>query len=232
VAATAAYGHLSHARVCLRTRALVLAIAMFAVLVGAAMLTYHGGSPFDPLAARYAPTGNFLSDLGMVRTYAGRPNATARGLFAAAALLVGGALAWSAPAWRAWNRTRRATLASAVAVAAAALAGAAFAVVGLTPEDQLLGLHVVVVDTAFVLLLVFVAALAVVQRRNGASRPAWLADTATAGLLALYAVTVLRTDPGSPTALRYQVVGQKVVIGVALLDVAFQARALRRWVRS
>ena len=222
---------MSEARVRNRARVLGAAIVLFGVLVGAAMLTYHGGSHFDQLATRYAPTGNFLSDLGMTTTFAGRANAVPRGLFAAASLLIGGALAWSAPAWRAWDRAGRATGAADVAVYAAVLAGMGFAAVGAVPQDRFLGPHMAVVDTAFLLLLLFVATLAVVQRRNGAPRAVWITNAVTAVLLAGYTGLVLRTDLADPTSLRVAIVAQKLAIAVVLGDVAFQVRGLAISVR-
>ena len=212
----------------MRTRARVLgtAIALFGILVVLAVLAYHGGSHLDPFAGSYAFRTNYLSDLGRVLTYDGRTNALPRALFASATVLVGGALAWSAPAWRAWNGSGRAATATDVTVMSAVLAGAGFAAVGLVPEDRQLGPHTFVVDVAFGMLLVFVAALTVVQVRNRAPRVLWIANAGALAVLAVYAGFVLGSGTDTPSALTFAIVTQKFAVGIALLDVAVQTRGL------
>jgi hypothetical membrane protein len=227
VAATTAH-RLAVIAAAVRTRARVLgvAIALFGILVGLAMTTYRGGSRFDPLTTRYELWANYLSDLGRATTYAGQSNALPRALFASGTIVVGGALAWSAPAWRAWNGARRAGSAADVTLASAVLAGIGFAAIGLVPQDRLLGLHNFVVDGAFGMLLVFLAALTVVQVRNHAPRALWITNVGTLAVLAADAVFVLGAGVNAPSTLRFQIAAQKVAVGIALLDVVLQAAGL------
>ncbi len=209
-----------------RARLLEIAIALFGVLVGVAMVRYQGGSRFDPQQTYYEWGTNYLSDLGRAVTYAGRSNAMSRLLFAGATAFVGGALAWSAPAWRAWDGRGRAVAATDLMVLSSLLAGVGFAAVGVVPQDRLLGPHNFVVDAAFGLLLVFMASLTVVQWCNGAPRRLWVTNVVALAILAAYAVLVLGRGAPDPSALRFEIAAQKVAVGVALLDVALQARGL------
>ena len=142
--------------------------------------------------------------------------------------MVGAALAWSAPAWRAWNLGGRADTAADAAAVSALAAGVALAAIGLVPRDRLLGPHMGVVDTAFSLLLAFMAALSVVQIRNGAPRSLWITNVVALAVLAVYVVTVLRAGLREPATLRFAIVAQKVAVGVALADIGLQAGALSR----
>ena len=207
-------------------RVLDVAIALFGVLVILAMAVYHGGSHLDPRAGPYTLGANYLSDLGRAVTYTGRSNALPRTLFAVATILVGGALAWSAPAWRAWDRSGRAVRAADATVLCAVLSGVSFAAVGVVPQDRMLGLHTFVADAAFAWLIAFVGALTVVQFVDHAPRTLRVTNLVVLIVLAGYVLWVLRADLDDPEALRISVVAQKVAVVAALVGVAVQARAL------
>lgn len=210
-----------------RGRVLLVAVLAFTGLVVAAMITYRGGSHFDPLASRYAAFSNYLSDLGATVTFSGRPNGLPRVLFAAATIVVGGALAWSAPAWRVWNGRGRAPVATDVTVLGAAVAGVAFAAIGVVPQDRYTRLHIALVDVAFSVLLVFVAALAVVQVRNRAPRVLWIANVAVLAVLAADVVVVWAVPaPDVAGTMRQEIVAQKVIVVAVLVDIVLQARGL------
>jgi hypothetical protein len=212
-----------------RARVLVGGAATFVVLTSAAMATYHGGSPLDPSARHYRFFGNFFSDLGSTVTYSGRGNGTARALFVASLACVGVALAWSAPAWRTFAARGRAMPAAWASSVVAALSGVAFFAVGITPWNRDLDLHMLFVQTGFGLLAVFAACLVIVQARNHASLACLASNVVFLALLGLY-IALFAGGPAYNTfvGLRFQIVAQKVVVYVAILNVTFQAWAVTR----
>jgi hypothetical protein len=212
-----------------RATVLVLAAALFVVLTIAAMFAYRGGSSFDTGAHHYLFFGNFFSDLGVTVTYSGRANTASHALFVGALVPVGIAFAWSAPAWRAWAIRDDAPIAAAIVGAVAVLGGLGFVAIALTPRNREYGAHVVLVQSAFALLLVFVASLLFVQVRNGTPQP-WIGvNVACLAALAAYVVVAV-AGPSVATAagLRLQVVAQKIVVYASILNLSFQAWGVAR----
>jgi hypothetical protein len=212
-----------------RAMVLVLAAALFVALTIAAMVAYKGGASFDAGARHYLFFGNFFSDLGVTVTYSGRANTVSHALFVIALVSVGVAFAWSAPAWRSWAVRDEAPVAATIAGAVAVLGGLGFVAIAVTPRNREYDAHVVLVQTAFVFLLVFVASLVDVQVRNGTPQP-WIGiNVACLVLLAAYVVVALM-GPGVATyaGLRLQVVAQKVVVYASILNLSVQAWGVTR----
>lgn len=67
----------------------LIGFAFYGILNVLAMVFYLGGTSSDAEKTGYSLLENFFSDLGMVRTYAGEPNALSFSLFSSALVLVG-----------------------------------------------------------------------------------------------------------------------------------------------
>jgi hypothetical protein len=212
-----------------RATVLVAAAALFVVLTIAAMFAYRGGSSFDTGARHYLFFGNFFSDLGVTVTYSGRANTVSRALFVGALVPVGIAFAWSAPAWRAWALRDDAPIAAAIVSAVAVLVGFGFVAIAVTPRNRDYDAHVVLVQSAFALLLVFVASLLLVQVRNGTAQP-WIGVNLACLLVLVAYVVVAVAGPSVATVsgLRLQVVAQKVVVYASILNLSLQAWGVAR----
>lgn len=196
-----------------RAELLRYAAFQFLVLVPAAMGLYAGGNYWDATAPSYGLARNFLSDLGMTHTWAGRSNYAAMTLFSIALATVGVALVLFAWSWRRYafehQRARFAGRASAVLGTAS---GLAFVGIAVTPFDIALTWHNTFVFVAFSMLLGYVVALAVVMGRNGATRAQMAVNVAYVVLVLGYVALIffgprLDTEAGH----RVQVIGQKFV---------------------
>ncbi len=214
-----------------RAMLLVLSAGSFVALTITAMLVYDGGSIFDSHSRHYLFFGNFFSDLGTTVTYSGRTNTVARTLFVIALASLGLAFAWSAPAWRAWAVHKRALPAAAISQVVAVLCGLGFVGAAVTPQNSERDTHVLLVQVAFTLLLVFVANLVIVQARNGSAR-SWLG--LNIGLLVLLAayVAIVAVGPSltTLTVLRMQIAAQKIIVYAAIVNMSLQAWGTTRQV--
>ena len=189
------------------------AAIQFLVLVPIAMAVYAGGSPWHPDAPGYGITDNFLSDLGMTRTWAGHTNTTSSILFGVALASVGLALIAFSWTWRQFAFEHgRARFAGAASTVLGTASGIAFTGIACTPFDRLLFWHNAFVLGGFALLLGYVIALAVVMARNGATGVQTAVNLAYVVLVLGYVVLIFfgpRLD--TETGHRTQVVGQKAV---------------------
>lgn len=177
------------------------------------MWCYAGGNYWDLGAPGYGITRNFLSDLGMTHTWAGRSNTPSMVLFSIALATVGVALILFAWSWQRYAfEHRRARFAGGASAVLGTLSGIAFVGIACTPFDIALNAHNTFVFAAFSMLLGYVIALAVVMARNGATRAQTAVNLAYVLLVLGYVALIffgprLHTEHGH----RVQVVGQKIV---------------------
>ena len=193
----------------------------FVVLTASAMFFYAGGTWWDPATSRYELTHNFLSDLGMTRTFSGHTNYVSSVMFTVALASLGIALGVFAWTWRrfafAQGRARAAGHASALL---GTVCGIAFAGVGLTPFDKFLDLHNIFVLTGFGLLPIYIGLLAFLMWRNelrGILVPATLVYFM---FVVGYALLIFFGPRlGTPHGHMVQVVGQKIIATASVLHV-------------
>jgi hypothetical protein len=212
-----------------RARLLRYAAIQFLVLVPAAMALYAGGNYWDATAPDYGVTRNFLSDLGMTHTWAGRSNYASAALFSIALATVGAALVPFAWSWRQFAFEHgRARFAGRASAALGTASGVAFAGIACTPFDVFLNAHNTFVFVAFTMLLGYVVALAVVMGRNGATRGQTAVNAAYVVLVLGYVALIffgprLHTEHG----FRVQVIGQKLVALGSMLHAIYLTTSLR-----
>lgn len=213
----------------LRGMLIVFATVQFVAFTLVGMLIYPGGAKFDHSTRSYSFFGNFFSDLGASVTHSGLDNAVSRVLFVLALGGVGVGLLAFAPSWRFIAlRSGRGKLAGWVAEACGSASALCFAGVGLVPWNLHLGLHNGLVRLAFSLLLLFVAGLTWVQLANGWSAAYVRANAAYLVLLSGY-VYLLFWGPSLevPSGFAFQVVAQKVIAYVSILNLGLQGVGLR-----
>jgi hypothetical protein len=207
------------------------AAIQFLVLVAAAMAVYAGGNYWNPSAARYELTHNFLSDLGMTHAWSGRASYASSALFFIALASVGVALIMFTPLWRQFAHARgRATFAGRASAALGTASGLAFVGVACTPFDLALMWHNAFVLAAFGLLLGYVIALTIVMATNGASS----VQNALNGvyvLLVVGYVALIFFGPrlSTPRGHEIQVIGQKIIALGSMLHVIGMTTLLRRF---
>lgn len=206
------------------------AAVQFVVLVPCAMALYAGGTWWDPRAPGYAFAHNFLSDLGMTRTFSGASNYASCALFAVALVALGLGLVAFAWTWRGFAfAQQRARVAGHASAVLGTLCGLAFAGIGLTPFDRAFDLHMTCVFAGFGLLPVYVATLAVVMWRNALRGPLLAASLAYfVVVLAYLALLLVGPTLATPRGHTIQVVGQKLVAGASILYILVMASLVHR----
>jgi hypothetical membrane protein len=213
----------------LQTAAARVSLAGAVVFVGctvAGIVAYPGGTRDDLGARHYLFFTNFLSDLGGTYTASGLPNGSARRFFVAAMIAVAVALVALGVAARAWARDRIRWLAW-VPTAVAALSGAAFVRAGTIPWNIDYYRHMDWVQAAFVLLGVLVLTITVLQL-IGRAPARWI--VANVAFLVTLGVYVVYDQKGpsifTPDGVRVQATAQKLIVVLAIADLAAQAWAL------
>ena len=205
-----------------------------ALLLGlVAMVRYPGGDPLDRSSAGYAPTRNFLSDLGMTVAYNGQSNRLGASLFTASLLLLVASMGILLTGLlNHYSNTARARGFARYAGMVGAAACAAFVVVAFTPENRVLSLHVQATLLAWRLVPVASTLLTLAAlNAHGVSRRSIGVLFALTVVLVAY-VTLLGWGPSmaSLSGLRINVVAQKVMAVVLagalmLLSAAREIRA-------
>jgi hypothetical protein len=188
------------------------------------MLRYPGGDPFDLSSAGYAPTRNFLSDMGMTVAYNGQTNRFGASLFAASLLvLIAGVGTILVGLVRRYSRRPRSRSFARFAGAVGALACAAFVVVAFTPENRVMALHVQATLLAW--RLVPVASAFLTLAALSADGLALRNTIVLAGLTAMLTAYVALLQWGPSTAARQglqtNVIAQKVVALVSVCALVF-----------
>jgi hypothetical protein len=210
-----------------RAGLLLYAAVQFVALVIVAMMVFADG--------HYALAGNFLSELGATRTWAGAPNLPAAVLFSIALGGIGLAFVVFAGAWRAFAFGRgRGRAVGVAAQGFGTLSGAAFVAVACTPVNIALSLHNTFVLCAFGFLLGYAAALTALEWQNGAPRGRLVASLGYLVTVAAYFAVVMaavRTGITSARGHAVLVISQKLVVAASMAFIAYMTIAVRRQLR-
>ncbi len=205
-------------------RLLLYSSIQFVVLSFGAMLFYPGGAMYQPGARRYLFFQNFFSDLGATVTRRNQSNAVAMVLFVVGLVSVGISLVLSSPIWKhVIAGPGRGMFFGHAAQVLAALAGICYVGIAVTPWNLILGVHMFFVQSAFTLLLAFVISLTVLQMQNK-----WLLQYIASNLIYIAILSgyvfVLFDGPNLETlrGLVFQVVAQKFIVYVSILNLAYQ----------
>jgi hypothetical protein len=198
---------------------LLYAAVQFVALVAVAMLLY---------AEPYHFSQNFLSELGMTRTWSGTPNHVSSVLFGIALASVGAAFIAFAGAWRAiafdHGRARAAGIAAQIFGTAS---GAAFVAVAVTPVNLAMDAHNTLVLCAFGLLFGFAASLTILVARNGATRTRLAATGSYLLAVAVYFASVMYAVRHGMDR-EMLVLSQKAIAGASMLYIAYFTLETRR----
>lgn len=206
------------------------AVGASLVLGFASILRYPGGDPFHRSSHGYAPTLNFLSDLGMTVAYNGEPNRLGAGFFVASLLvLVGSVGTMLAGLVGNYSNTPRSRSFARSAGMVGALACAAFVVVAFTPENRVMALHVRATLLAWRLVPVVSCLLAIAAfHADGVPvRSAFVLCALTAVLVAYVVLLGWGPSTASLSGLQIDVIAQKIVALVlvsALMLVSIDGR--------
>jgi hypothetical protein len=199
------------------------AAILFVVLVAIAIALYADG---------YGLAEHYLSELGAITTWTGRPNHASAILFGLALAGLGGGLVAFAGTWRAFAFGRaRARAAGIGAELFGTTSGVAFVAVAATPIDHALHAHNTLVVVAFVLLLGYAASLTIVAWQNGAARAYVAASVAYLVLVVGYFATVavaLDLGIGTRRGHAIMVISQKLFVALSILYVVFVTSSTRR----
>ncbi len=199
------------------------AALQFVVLVAIAMALYPGGTHWDPTAAHYHLTENFLSDLGATRTWTGATNYLSCALFFFALTTIGAALIAFAWTWRHFAFVHaRARWAGFASAAFGTISGAAFIGIAVTPFNLALRPHNTCVLIAFGCLLFYMLFLTIAMAANGASPVQNALNVAyVLAVLAYVALVVFGPRLSTDHGFRTQVLGQKLVVLASMIHITF-----------
>jgi hypothetical protein len=210
------------------TKLLLYASAQFVVLTFAAMTVFPGGAMYEPEAHRYLFFQNFFSDLGGTFTKKGQSNLFSMVLFIVALCSIGISLVAASPVWkRVIVRQGRAEYFGHAALLLSALSGICYVGIAVTPWNLVLDTHMFFVQAAFTLLLGFVICLTAMQVQNKWPVRYIVSNVIYIVILAAY-VFVLFHGPNLLTihGLMFQVVAQKIIVYISILNLAYQCVSL------
>ena len=192
------------------------------------MVFYPGGAMYQPGAPRYLFFQNFFSDLGATVTRRSQSNAVAMVLFVVGLVSVGVSLVTSSPMWKkVIGQPGLGIFFGHAAHLFAALAGICYIGIAVTPWNLMLGIHMFFVQSAFTLLLAFVICLTVLQIQNKWPIRYVASNLIYVSILSGY-VFVLFDGPNLETlrGLVFQVIAQKIIVYVSILNLAYQTMGL------
>jgi hypothetical protein len=218
----------------LRCDILLAAALVFLVLTTIAMGVYSGSQNLNHATRGYSFTVNFFSDLGATRTYSHHLNVASAVLFIIALSGVGLAIIlFSLNAPLVAKPKGRRESAGRIATVTGVISGIAFVGIAAVPWNISEGLHELFVQIAFGFLLLFVVLLVAMQVSNSWSPLYIVPNVLYLVLLAAY-VALLFFGPNIDTlrGLEVQAIGQKVIVYSSIINVAFQAFGLRRFLVS
>ena len=209
--------------------------AQFILLTIIAMLTYAGGTKFEPTRGEYCLFHNFFSDLGRTVAHSGDTNTISFWLFTIALSVAGLALIlyfMVAPTLYTGNRT--ALILSILGGLVGVFSGASFIGIALTPGDVHGELHSTFVDYAFqsYFVAVLISLIAMLVDRRLPRVNLWV-FVGFAILLAVY-IWLLFYGPSSDTetGLVIQVTGQKIIAYAAVVTMFLEANGAWRYRRA
>ncbi len=204
---------------------LLYSSAQFVVLTFGAMVVFPGGAMYDPGARRYLFLQNFFSDLGGTSNRRGQSNELAMVLFVVALATVGISLMLSSTMWRqVVGRPGKGVHWGYGTQSLSALAGICYVGIAFTPWNLVLPTHMLFVQAAFSLLLGFVICLTAMQQQNSWPTQFVVSNLAYCAILAIY-VFILFDGPDLKTlhGLMFQVIAQKIIVYVSVLNLGYQA---------
>ena len=203
----------------------LIGFALYGILNVLAMIFYPGGTLSDAEKSGYSFLENFFSDLGMVRTHAGEPNALSASLFASALVLVGLVLMlFFLLLYTYFPEPSRAKNLSKAGTIAGVISGISCIGIALTPWDRFLEMHMIF---AYCLSLSFLAvallySAAILRNPAYSNAYAILFIAYFAVLLMFVVLMVLGPDPESAAGERVLATGQKVCIYSGMMCIALQ----------
>jgi hypothetical protein len=217
-----------------RSNILLYSCAQFFVLTILAMFVYPGGAKFDLDSRHYLFFQNFFSDLGATASYSGRDNLFSMALFIVALSTLGLGLIISAPLWKFAVpldpvQPQRRSPAAFAAQIFVVVSGLCYIGVAITPWNLFLPAHNACVKGAFSLLLGFIVGLLALQLGKPKYKFYFAANCVYLVLLLTY-VYLLFAGPHLDTlrGLAIQVVAQKIIAYVSIVNLALQAVGVRR----
>ena len=203
----------------------LVGFALYGILNVLAMIFYPGGTSHDAGKTGYSFVENFFSDLGMVRTYMGRPNTLSSLLFASALVLVGVVLmlfflllsTYFPEPLLGKNLSRAGTLAGIVS-------GISCIGLALTPWDRFLELHMFFAYCLSLSFLTVALLYAAAIFRNPVYSNAYaIVFIAYFAVLLMFVVLMgLELDLESTIGRRVLATGQKVCIYSGMICIALQ----------
>ena len=203
--------------------------ALFVLLTTAAMLLYPGGT--SPIAKThgYQFFVNFLSDLGQTRTQSGAYNYPSMLLFTTAMLSAGAGLAIFFIAFARYfahgSTNKWATWSAWVAAGFGIVAALCFVGVGVTPYNLWYVVHETFAQWAFRFLLVAIALEipAIRLSRGVPNSMLWVNVSFVAFLFGYIMLVMFGPTTGTLVGEEIHVVGQKVIVYVAIMTLGMQA---------
>lgn len=208
---------------------LMIAAVLFVVITALAMLLYPGGYYPDKESSHYSLTRNFFSDLGATRTYSHAANGASMILFIVSLALVGISLILFSLNYRViYGERKRGLLVGQLAVAAAVLSGVSFIGIAANPMNINLSGHLLMVQQAFISLVLFIFLILTLQLLNGWPWRWIVVGIVYVVLLAGYQVMMrLGSDIGTSEGLMLQALAQKVFIYASIIVLGFEAYGMR-----
>jgi len=206
-------------------------LGLFIVLQIISMLTYSGGTFFDPQNTGYSFTRNFLSDLGRTESFSGNINFIPSLLFNMSLLLAGGVFVMFYFNIRSLflegNYIGLAFLGSVFGI----LGGIALVGVGLTPSDLYLSFHELSATWMFRCFFVASLCYSIIIYRSDFIENKYAFGYFLFALSILFYIFISELGPspmGSELALTIQVVSQKIIIFVFVSAVYLQTRGIQK----
>jgi hypothetical protein len=195
---------------------------------------YPGSSPFDLTSEKFSHTQNFFSDLGREVTYSGINNAASSFVFACAMCAIGfGLLCLSAASSHITFELNRGKVICVAGIICGVISSAFMVSAGMNPWDTMFYFHVWSVNFGFGFLLLFLVLIGIAQIMNKISALFWTANIFTALCIIVQAL-ILIYGPHYSTreGLPLQVVMQKIIVIVFLLNLLFQSYGLRKIIKG
>jgi len=207
-------------------------VLLFVILMMIAMMVYPGGQIHNDASIGYSFTNNFFSDLGTHTSYNGSPNFLSMGLFMIALTLVGitFSIYYVTLPQLFSNDTlnyRLATLGSFFGF----LGSVCLIGTGFTPADLVLDEHVFFANNIFYSFCVTALCYTVAIFRSSQFDNQMALGYGIFFMLIVLYIGVLEfgdSPRSNPTALKIQVVTQKIIVFVFCLSIAHQTIGLKR----
>lgn len=208
------------------------AIAGFVLLTIASMFLYPGGTYRDRNSLGYLFFSNFLSDLGMPRSWGGHANPWGALLFVSGEVLLAiGVVAFFVGVARLSSSVRPAKIWGRLAGLTGIVVALALVAAGFTPANRVLSLHMEAALIAFRGAALAVAFVTVaIARDQRFSRRNLAVAVVMAVVLSAYAAVIewgprISNDDG----LRFQATAQKIMVVISMAGLAYLSSVAERF---